>query len=55
LPESVGNAIVGSDDFENGLWYTALPPEVDDLYQSAWDEFRASGLPGARTALTKCT
>jgi spermidine/putrescine transport system substrate-binding protein len=43
VPQSVGNAIVGSDDFDNGLWYTALPPEVDDLYQSAWDEFRAGG------------
>jgi spermidine/putrescine transport system substrate-binding protein len=43
VPESVGNAVVGSEDFENGLWATALPPEVDDMWQSAWDEFRAGG------------
>jgi spermidine/putrescine transport system substrate-binding protein len=43
VPESVGNAVVASEDFENGLWATALPPEVDDMWQSAWDEFRAGG------------
>jgi spermidine/putrescine transport system substrate-binding protein len=43
VPESVGNAVVAAEDFENGLWATALPPEVDDMWQSAWDEFRAGG------------
>jgi spermidine/putrescine transport system substrate-binding protein len=43
VPESVANAIVGPDDFQNGLYITALPPDVDDLYQSAWDEFKAGG------------
>ena len=43
VPDSVANAIVGPDDFQNGLYITALPPDVDDLYQSAWDEFKAGG------------
>jgi spermidine/putrescine transport system substrate-binding protein len=41
VPESVSEAVVMPSDFDNGLWFLELAPTVDDLWQSAWDDFNS--------------
>ena len=41
IPENLRTTIVTEDDFERGQPILALPPEVDQIYQDVWTEFKA--------------
>jgi spermidine/putrescine transport system substrate-binding protein len=41
VPPSVPKAVVTQDNFDTGSFLLELSPEVDGMWQDAWDEFKA--------------
>jgi spermidine/putrescine transport system substrate-binding protein len=41
IPDNLRTTIVTEQDFEKGQPILALPPEVDQIYQDVWTEFKA--------------
>jgi spermidine/putrescine-binding protein len=43
VPPTLERAVVLPSDFDNGYVYTSLPPDVDQMWLDAWNEFKAGG------------
>jgi hypothetical protein len=41
IPENLSSTVVRREDFQSGYYQVELEPEVEQLWQDAWSEFKS--------------